>query len=158
MQRRGRRAPGGRLPTLADLPNCRYTLQVFEEAMRLYPSARSCPRLATRADDTLGGYPCPAGSRVLVNLFITHRHPDFWPDPESFDPDRFTPEKRKAQHRYAYLPFGAGPHLCIGKRFAMLEAHLLLVAMAQRYRLTHVPGHRVRTTRPSPCGRATACR
>jgi cytochrome P450 len=136
------RALGGRLPTLADLANVPYTLQVFEEAMRLYPSAPIIPRLTTRAT-TLGGYDLPAGSRVLVNLFNLHRHPDFWPDPEKFDPDRFAPEKRKAQHRYAYLPFGAGPHLCIGKSFAMLEAHLLLVAMAQRYRLTHVPGHRV---------------
>jgi cytochrome P450 len=136
------RALGGRLPTLDDLAAVPYTLQVFAEAMRLYPSAPILPRLTTRAT-TLGGYDLPAGSRVLVNLFNLHRHPDFWPDPEKFDPDRFTPEKRKAQHRYAYLPFGAGPHLCIGKSFALLEAHLLLVAIAQRYRLRHVPGHRV---------------
>jgi cytochrome P450 len=78
---------------------------------------------------------------VLVNLFNLHRHPAFWPEPETFDPDRFAPEKRKQQHRFAYLPFGAGPHLCIGKSFALLEAHLLLVLIAQRYDLRHVPGH-----------------
>jgi cytochrome P450 len=137
------RVLAGRLPALADLPNLPYTLQVFEEAMRLYPSAPIIPRLTSRAT-RLGGYDLPKGSRVLVNLFNLHRHPDFWPDPEKFDPERFAPETRKAQHRYAYLPFGAGPHLCIGKSFALLEAHLLLIAIAQRYALRHVPGHRVR--------------
>lgn len=137
------RVLAGRMPTLADLPNLPYTLQVFEESMRLYPSAPIIPRLTSRAT-TLGGYDLPKGSRVLVNLFNLHRHADFWPDPEKFDPERFAPEKRKAQHRFAYLPFGAGPHLCIGKSFALLEAHLLLIVIAQRYALRHVPGHRVR--------------
>jgi cytochrome P450 len=136
------RVLAGRMPALADLPNLPYTLQVFEESMRLYPSAPIIPRLTTRAT-TLGGYDLPKGSRVLVNLFNLHRHPDFWPDPEKFDPERFAPEKRKEQHRFAYLPFGAGPHLCIGKSFALLEAHLLLIAIAQRYSLRHAPGHRV---------------
>jgi cytochrome P450 len=133
---------GGRTPTLADLPSLSYTLQVFEESMRLYPSAPIIPRLTSQAT-TLGGYDLPANSRVLVNLFNLHRHPDFWPDPERFDPDRFAPEQRKTQHRFAYLPFGAGPHLCIGKSFALMEAHLLLILIAQRYGLRHVPGHRV---------------
>ncbi|PYQ13509.1 MAG: cytochrome P450 [Acidobacteria bacterium] len=132
----------GRTPTLADLSSLPYTLQVFEESMRLYPSAPIIPRLTSRAT-TLGGYDLPAGSRVLVNLFNLHRHPDFWPDPERFDPDRFAPERRKAQHRFAYLPFGAGPHICIGKSFALMEAHLLLILIAQRHELRHVPGHRV---------------
>jgi cytochrome P450/ubiquinone/menaquinone biosynthesis C-methylase UbiE len=131
---------GGRIPTIADLPSLPYTLQVFEESMRLYPSAPIIPRLTSEAT-TLGGYELPAGSRVLVNLFNLHRHPDFWPDAERFDPDRFAPAARKQQHRYAYLPFGAGPHLCIGKSFALMEAHLLLVLIAQRYRFQHLPGH-----------------
>jgi cytochrome P450 len=130
----------GRVPTAADLARVPYTLQVFEESMRLYPSAPIIPRLTSKGA-TLGGYDLPAGSRVLVNLFNLHRHPDFWPDPEAFDPERFAPEKRKQQHRFAYLPFGAGPHLCIGKSFALLEAHLLLILIAQRYDLRHVPGH-----------------
>jgi cytochrome P450 len=136
------RVLAGRMPALGDLPNLPYTLQVFEEAMRLYPSAPIIPRLTSR-DTIMGGYHLPKGSRVLVNLFNLHRHPDFWPEPEKFDPDRFAPEKRKGQHRFAYLPFGAGPHLCIGKSFALLEAHMLLIVMAQRYALRHVPGHRV---------------
>lgn len=130
----------GRVPTLADLPQLPYTLQVFEESMRLYPSAPIIPRLTSRAT-TLGGYDLPAQSRVLVNLFNLHRHPDFWRSPETFDPDRFAPDARKQQHRFAYLPFGAGPHLCIGKNFALWEAHLLLILIAQRYEFRHVPGH-----------------
>jgi cytochrome P450 len=130
----------GRTPTVADLPQLPYTLQVFEESMRLYPSAPIIPRLTSKAA-TLGGYDLPAHSRVLVNLFNLHRHPDFWTDPEAFDPERFSPEKRKQQHRFAYLPFGAGPHLCIGKSFALWEAHLLLILIAQRYEFRHVPGH-----------------
>ena len=132
----------GRTPTLADLPKMPYTLQVFEESMRLYPSAPILPRL-TSQEASLGDYLLPAHSRVLINLFNIHRHPDHWTEPETFDPDRFSPEKRKAQHRFAYIPFGAGPHLCIGKHFALMEAHLLLASLTQRYELRHVPSHRV---------------
>jgi cytochrome P450 len=135
-------ALGGRMPTLADLPKMPYTLQVFEESMRLYPSAPIVPRLTSR-ETTLGGYTVPANSRVLVNLFNIHRHPDYWPEPEVFNPDRFTPEAKKAQNRFAYIPFGAGPHVCIGKHFALLEAHLLLATLAGRYEFRHVPSHRV---------------
>lgn len=133
---------GGRTPTMADLPRMPYTLQVFEESMRLYPSAPIVPRL-TLEDTTLGGYFVPAGSRVLVNLFNIHRHPEFWSEPERFDPDRFRPENKQRRDRHAYMPFGAGPHLCTGKHFALLEAHLLLTLIAQRYELRHVPSHPV---------------
>jgi cytochrome P450 len=132
----------GRTPTLEDLPALPYTLRVFEEAMRLYPSAPIVPRLANH-DTTLGGHHLPAGARVLVNLVNIQRHPDHWADPERFDPDRFEPAARKGWHRYAYLPFGAGPHLCIGKHFALMEAQLLLAAIVARYELRHLPSHRV---------------
>ncbi|MEJ3745469.1 cytochrome P450 [Actinomycetes bacterium KLBMP 9797] len=132
----------GRTPALEDLPHLPYTLRVFEEAMRFYPSAPIVPRLANRATE-LAGHRIPRGARMLVNLYNIHRHPAHWSDPERFDPDRFTPERRKGQHRHAYLPFGAGPHLCIGKHFALLEAHLLLAALVQRYEFRHVPAHRV---------------
>ncbi|MFS8203765.1 cytochrome P450 [Streptomyces sp. CWNU-52B] len=133
---------GDELPTPEDLTAMPYTLRVFEEALRLYPSAPIVPRLVRR-DTELGGYRMPAGSRVLVNLFNIHRHPRHWPDPEGFDPDRFLPDARKGRHRFAYLPFGAGPHLCIGKHFALMEAHLLLVALVRRWEFRHVPSHRV---------------
>jgi len=138
-------ALGGRLPTVEDLRAMPYTLQVFEESLRMYPSAPIVPRL-TLKDTELGGHRMPAGSRVLVNLHNIHRHPAHWTDAERFDPDRFrtqegrTPGKR---HRFAYMPFGAGPHLCIGKHFALMEAHLLLAALLQRYEFRHVPSHRV---------------
>ncbi|MDV7215875.1 cytochrome P450 [Streptomyces prunicolor] len=133
---------GDDLPTPEDLAAMPYTLRVFEEALRLYPSAPILPRLVRR-DTELGGYRVPAGSRVLVNLYDIHRHPRHWPDPERFDPDRFLPETGKARHRFAYLPFGAGPHLCIGKHFALMEAHLLLCALVRRWEFRHVPSHRV---------------
>jgi cytochrome P450 len=142
IQREVDEALAGRLPTLADLRNMPYTLQAFEESMRLYPSAPIVPRLTTR-DTVLGGRHIPAGSRILVNLYNIHRHPDHWPDPERFEPARFAPDARKAQQRFAYLPFGAGPHLCIGKHFALMEAHLLLAALVQRYEFRHVPSHPV---------------
>jgi len=132
----------GRKPTLADLASLPYTLQVFEESMRLYPSAPIIPRLTTAAT-TLGGYALPAGSRVLVNVYNIHHHPAFWDEPERFDPDRFAPAHKQQQHRFAYLPFGAGPHLCIGNHFALMEAHLLLILIAQQYELRHALGHRV---------------
>jgi cytochrome P450 len=135
---------GGRVPALADLPQLPYTLAVFEESMRLYPSAPIIPRL-TQRETTLGAHHLPASSRVLVNLFNIHRHRDHWDDPEAFQPDRFIGDQRKERHRYAYVPFGAGPHLCIGKHFALLEAHLLLAAIAGRYELRHVPSHRAVT-------------
>ncbi|UXX95248.1 cytochrome P450 [Streptomyces sp. AD2-2] len=133
---------GDALPTPDDLAEMPYTLRVFEEALRLYPSAPILPRLARR-DTGLGGHRVPAGSRVLVNLYDIHRHPRHWPDPERFDPDRFLPEAGKGRHRFAYLPFGAGPHLCIGKHFALMEAHLLLCALVRRWEFRHVPSHRV---------------
>ncbi|WP_405991029.1 cytochrome P450 [Streptomyces sp. NBC_00986] len=133
---------GEDLPTPDDLAAMPYTLRVFEEALRLYPSAPILPRLVRR-DTELGGYRVPAGSRVLVNLYDIHRHPRHWPDPERFDPDRFLAEAGKGRHRFAYLPFGAGPHLCIGKHFALMEAHLLLCALVRRWEFRHVPSHRV---------------
>lgn len=141
-------ALGGRMPVKDDLPAMPYALQVFEESLRLYPSAPIVPRLALK-DTELGGYRVPRGARILVNLYNIHRHPAHWPDAEVFDPDRFRPvpaangEGSDKRHRFAYLPFGAGPHLCIGKHFALLEAHLLLAALLQRYEFRHVPSHRV---------------
>ena len=133
---------GGRTPTVADVPHLKYTVQVIEEAMRLYPAAWVVARGAIGADE-IGGYPIPAGSMISISPFITHRHPDFWPVPEAFDPDRFTPERSAGRPRYAYFPFGGGPRQCIGNNFAMLEATLLLATIAQAGRLDLVPGHPV---------------
>jgi cytochrome P450 len=132
---------GDRLPTVADVPQLEYTNRVLEETLRLYP----VPWLERRAAgaDTLGGYQIKANSLIYISPYLTHRHPDFWADPERFDPDRFTPERSADRPRFAYFPFGGGPRLCIGNRLAQLEAQLTLATIAQRYRLRMVPGHPV---------------
>lgn len=119
-------------PSLANLRRLPYTLQVVKEVLRLYPPAPFYARDAT-ADDVIDGFRIPAGSAVLVSPYFTHRHPDFWPDPERFDPDRWTPEAEAERHPAAYHPFAAGPRVCIGNSFALLEAHLLLALLAREF-------------------------
>ena len=132
----------GQTPTVEHLGALPYTRMVLEETLRLYPAAATVARRAI-ADDEIGGFPIPANSIVLISCYITHRHPDFWEQPEVFDPERFTPERVAARHHFAYCPFGGGPHLCIGQHFSMMEAQLVLAMMAQRYRLSLVPGQRI---------------
>jgi cytochrome P450 len=124
---------GGRTATVADLPNLPYTLSVVKEAMRLYPPAYMIGRRATR-DLTIGATRVERGQVVIVNVIGIHRNADAFPDPDRFDPDRFTPEREKALPPHAYLPFGAGPRICIGNHFALMEAHLILATIAQRVR------------------------
>ncbi|MGB8681512.1 MAG: cytochrome P450 [Candidatus Binatus sp.] len=133
---------GGRAPTVADLPNLRYTSMVIDESMRLYPPAWSIGR-SPLADDEVLGFSVPKGASVMLSQWLTHRHPDFWENPERFDPDRFSPERSANRPRYAYFPFGGGPRLCIGNTFALTEANLILAAIAQKFRLRMVPGHPV---------------
>jgi cytochrome P450 len=128
----------GRTPTLADLGQLPYLRMVLEEALRLYPPAWSFPRRA-HAQETIGGYVIPAGAPVLLCPYTTHRHPAFWRDPEKFDPERFNEAEEASRPRYAHFPFGGGQHQCIGSTFAMMEAHLILASMAQRYRLDLAP-------------------
>lgn len=133
---------GGRTPTLADLPNLPYTKRVIEEAMRLYPPAWGLSRQSVEADE-IGGYPIPANSSITLLIFLVHRDPRWWAEPDVFDPDRFTPERSEGRPPFAYLPFGGGPRLCIGNLFAMTEAQLVLATIAQRYALRLVPDHPV---------------
>lgn len=135
-------ALGGRTPTLADLVALPYTQMVLEEAMRLYPPVFYLGRQAI-ADDVIGGFRVPAGTMVGLNMFVTHRHPDFWENPEGFDPERFAPERAAGRHKYAYLPFGGGARVCIGSNVAMMEAKIVLATLAQRYRLALRPEHPV---------------
>jgi cytochrome P450 len=102
------------------------------EGMRLYPPAYSTERLAD-TDTTIGGYRVPAGTRVMLSSWVTHRHPDFWPDPERFDPERFTGQQNRP--KYAYFPFGGGPRSCIGEHFALLEGTALLRTFLARHRV-----------------------
>lgn len=102
------------------------------EGMRLYPPVYSTERMAA-IDTEIMGYPIPAGTLIVSSPWITHRHPDFWPDPDRFDPDRFLGEHDR--RRYAYFPFGGGQRSCIGEHFALLEATILLRILLSRYRI-----------------------
>lgn len=115
---------------LDELPFAR---QVLQEAMRLYPPAPIVVRDASE-DLVLGGEAVPRGMSVFVPVYAVHRHAALWSDPDRFDPGRFAPEAAKARHRYAYLPFGAGPRICIGMGFALLEATAILVVLVRALR------------------------
>lgn len=127
-------ALGGRMPTADDLPALPYTRMVFEETLRLYPPAWLITRRALAAD-RIGDATIPANAIIIMSPYVTHRHPLFWPDPQTFEPRRFAPEATAARPRFAYIPFGGGPRLCIGDSFALMEGPLILAAVAQRYRL-----------------------
>jgi cytochrome P450 len=135
-------ALGGRPPTYADLPRLPYALQVFKEALRLYPPAYVLSRVALR-DVEVGGHPVKKGMTVMMAPYAMHRRADLYPTPTRFDPDRFTPENEARLPRHAYMPFGAGPRICIGNHFALMEGQLILAALAQRVNLELVPGQRV---------------
>ncbi len=132
----------GRPPTLDDIPRLVYTEQVIKEAMRLYPPAYAVGRRA-EADTELGGYSVRKGSEVIAWIYMTHRDPRWFPEPDSFRPDRFAPGNEATLPRLAYLPFGAGPRACIGRQFAMMEAQLMLARIYQRFTLELAPGHKV---------------
>lgn len=132
---------GDRVPAVADLPRLTYATMVVQESMRVYPPVWIIPRDAIN-DDQIGGYRIPAGSTILLSPYVTHRHPDFWENPEAFDPERFLPARSKDRPRHAYFPFGGGPRLCMGVEMAMMELLLIMVMIVQRYRLHLVSCHR----------------
>jgi enediyne biosynthesis protein E7 len=125
-------------PGLAQMEALAYTQQVVNEALRLYPPGWLLSRRTIEAD-VLGGYPVPAGTNVLLPLYLLHRHPRFWKDPEVFDPARFAAEHEAERPRFAYMPFAAGPRHCIGETFALYEMLMHLYKVARHYRLTYVP-------------------
>jgi cytochrome P450 len=130
---------GGRTPRYEDLAKLRYTRMVIEESMRLYPPAHTMSRQPIAADEVLGER-IPAGAEVLIVPWLLHRKPSLWENPDRFDPERFAPERAAARPRFAYIPFGAGPRICIGAAFAIAEAMLILATIAQRYRFRLKPG------------------
>ncbi len=130
----------GRAPTFADLGQLTYTRRVIAESMRLYPPAYAIGRRAIEPY-TFGEYTVPARTIVLVSPFLQHRDARWFPDPERFDPDRWTPEAMQARPKFSYFPFGAGTRICIGEQFAWSEAILMLATLAQRWSAVLVPGH-----------------
>lgn len=133
---------GDRLPEYEDLHNLRYTVQVIEEVMRLYPPVWMLSRQGLQ-DDEIGGYHVPAGVDVMICPFTLHRHPEFWPRPLVFDPDRFDTTRSSGRPGYTYLPFGAGPRFCVGNHLGMMEAVFVLATVARDLRLAKLPGYDV---------------
>ena len=134
------RTLSGRLPTVEDIPNLVYTRQVNDETLRLYPPAYALSRFANHAD-VVGGYEVQASAAISLCPFITHRMPEFWGHPLEFDPERFNPAQNNNRHRFAYIPFGAGPRQCIGEGFALTEGVLVAASIAQRFRLRIPDNH-----------------
>lgn len=139
----------GKLPAFEDFRNLDYTRQVMEETMRMYPPAYFIPRQAIDRD-IIGGHRIEAGQLVFVMTLLIHQHPDFWDNPEVFDPERFAEES--SRHPLAYMPFGAGQRLCIGKDFAMMEGTLILSQFMQRYRTYPVIGKKPETALSTTLG------
>jgi len=147
------RVLAGRAPTVNDLPQLPYTEMVIRESIRLYPPAPGVAREPIE-DVTIAGYEVPKRSLLSVNSYVMQRNPRFFPDPELFDPERFAPGWEERIPRYAYLPFGSGPRVCIGNAFAIMEAGLILATIAQRYKLSLEPGQTIKpiqliTVRPN---------
>ena len=132
----------GRLPTLEDLPRLAYTSMVLAESMRLYPPAWAMGREALE-DVAIGPYRLRKGTMVFFSQYIIQRDPRWFPHPERFQPERFTPEAKGERPRFAYFPFGGGGRQCIGESFATMEAILALATIAQRWRLALVPGQKI---------------
>jgi cytochrome P450 len=125
-------------PGLAEMEQLAYTKNVVDEALRLYPPGWLLSRRTISAD-TLAGYTVPAGTDVLLCLYLLHRHPRYWKDPDAFRPERFDAAHEAERPRFAYMPFAAGPRHCIGETLALYEMYMHLYKVARRYRLTYVP-------------------
>src|SRR5437868_9804700 len=134
----------GRDATFADLPRLKFTEQIVKESMRLYPTAYGLGREAIN-DCEIGGYHVPAGTQVFMFQWATHRDARFFDQPLEFKPERWTPEFEARLPKYAYFPFGAGPRVCIGASFAMMEMILVLATIGRQFRLELVPNHPVET-------------
>jgi len=127
---------GDRAPARADVDRLPFARAVLDEAMRLYPPAWLITRSALTADD-LAGRAVPAGALVIVSPWLVHRHPDWWRRPERFEPERFL---AAGFDRTAFVPFGFGPRMCIGREFAYVEGVLVLACLARRFSFTFPPG------------------
>jgi cytochrome P450 len=127
------------LPLTEQLDRLVLTEYAFKESLRMMPPVPSIPRRALK-DFSFGGYDIPAGTNVGVGITYTHRMAEHWPDPDRFDPLRFTPEASKGRHRFAWVPFGGGAHMCIGLHFATMQMRLLIAHLLTRYRIEAAAG------------------
>jgi cytochrome P450 len=129
----------GRTPRYEDLEKLPYTRRVLNESLRLYPPAWTLGRRAL-GEDEMGGYYIAPGSVIAICVYAIHRHPGYWEKPDAFDPDRFLPENSAGRHKFAYVPFGAGPRQCIGNNFGLMEASLIIAGIARQFDLRLMPG------------------
>jgi cytochrome P450 len=148
------RVLGEGVPTAANTAQLDFTRMVIEEAMRLYPPGWMFTRTANGADG-ICGYGIPKDATVMISPYVMHRDARWWENPAGFDPERFTPERSAGRPKTAYIPFAAGPRMCIGNQFSMMEAQLIAAMVVQRFRLHLMPGQKVEakpmaTLRPSP--------
>jgi cytochrome P450 len=134
---------GGRTPRADDVEGLRYTRMIMDETLRLYSPVAIMARDALE-DDEVDGYEVPAGSIVTLSPYMTHRHPEFWERPVEFYPNHFAGEQVETRPRYAYFPFGAGPRICLGRHFALLEGALVLAEVGQRYQPRLVPSQEIK--------------
>ena len=125
---------GGGPVEAAHVADLTYTRQAIQESMRVYPPVAMVVRQAI-APFTLGDQQVGTGDNVFIPIYAVHHHKTLWEHPDRFDPDRFAPDLVKARHRYSYLPFGAGPRICVGASFALTEAVLVLSAVLARFRI-----------------------
>ena len=134
---------GGRPAEQDDLAKLVFTRRVVEEVLRLYPAAPGLSARRAVSDDVVAGEAIRAGTTISISPWVLHRHRDLWDEPERFDPDRFAPDASAGRHRFAYLPFGGGPRVCIGQLLALNEAVLILATLAQRFTPRLAPDARV---------------
>jgi cytochrome P450 len=124
--------PNKEFPTFAQLRSLKYTEQVINETLRLYPAAWAIGRQA-KEDDIINGYLMPKDKPIFLSVWNLHRSEKYWDKPLEFNPDRFAPEQVKQRPNHYFIPFGAGPRMCIGNHFAMMEMQLILATLVQRF-------------------------
>src|SRR5207248_904208 len=133
---------GGRAPSGDDVHRLVYLRQVIDEALRLYPPIPAMLRTAA-AEDVICGHRIPKGAIIAILPWVVHRHRKLWSDPDGFDPERFGEKNSASRHRFAYLPFALGPHVCVGAALAMMEMLLIVATLTQRFRFRLQPNRRV---------------
>lgn len=133
----------GRLPDMRDLEHLTFTRNMLAETMRLYPPGYVLPRRAT-ATCSVGPYTVPIGAILLTNIYSVHRDPRFYANPERFEPGRWTAKMKEGLPRFAFCPFGGGPHACLGDHFAWADSMFLMAVLGQRWKASLVPGSDVK--------------